>query len=236
VITSTPLPLVQRVGSNGLRLSVLKLAPKNKAFATLVMHRRLRDSAHALLQVATVLSRHSHVPIPELRGHGQSNVIDAYGVFDFVLDLREAITALAGERRVPWRHSLGGHIVSKYATNFPNRVEVVAIIEGLGPPHRANQRDKGAKMYELQLIILKRPRLQLQRSRPIQNEAETAERLLRKNRRPDPAQAKDLVPHLLEPTVNGLGWALNSRASSVFVGASRDNDTKFWRNIHTPCC
>ena len=236
MITSSPPPLVHRVESNGLRLSVLELAPENKATATLVMHHGLRDSAHALLPVATVLSRHFHVLMPELRGHGQSSASDAYGVFDFVLDLHEVITALAGERLALWGHSLGGHIVSKYAAIFPERVEAVAIIEGLGPPHRAHESDEAAEMQVLQFMILNRLRQQPRRSRPIQNEAEAAERLLRNNPRLDPTQAKNLVPHLLKPTADGLEWAFDSRASSVFVGASRDNDAKFWRNILAPCC
>ena len=118
MITNSPLPLVHHVESNGLRPSVLKLAPENKAKETLVMHQGLRDSDHALLSVATVLSRHFHVLMPELRGHGQSSASDAFGVFDFVLDLHEVITALAGDRLALWGHSLGGHVVSKYAAIF----------------------------------------------------------------------------------------------------------------------
>ena len=44
------------------------------------------------------------------------------------------------------------------------------------------------------------------------------------------------MPHLLKPTADGLEWVCDSRASSIFVGASRDNDAKFGRNIQAPCC
>ena len=140
---------MHRVESNGLGLSVPELAPENKATATLVMHHGLRDSAYALLEVATVLSRHFHVLMPELRGHGQSSAGDAFGVFDFVLDLREVMTSLAGERLALWGHILGGHIVSKYAAVFPDQLEAVAIIEGLGPPHRGHESDEAAEMLVL---------------------------------------------------------------------------------------
>ena len=158
MINNSPLPLVHHVESNGLRPSVLKLAQENKATATLVMHQGLRDSDHALLSVATVLSRHFHVLMPELRGHGQSSASDAYGVFDFVMDLHEVITALSGERLALWGHSVGGHFVSKYAALFPNLVEADAIIEGLGPPHCADGSDEAAEMQGLQFMILKRSR------------------------------------------------------------------------------
>ena len=93
MITSNSQPLLHRVESSSSGLSVLELAPKNKATATLVMHHGLRDSAHARSLVATALSRHFHIPMPELRGHGQRKASDASGVFDFVLDLHEVITA-----------------------------------------------------------------------------------------------------------------------------------------------
>ena len=193
-------PLVHRVESSGLRLSVLELAQENKATATLVVHHGFRDSAHAFLPVAKVLSRHFHVLMPEARGHGHSSASGASGAFDFVLNLHEVITALAGDRQALWGHSLGGHIISRYAAIFPERIEAVTIIEGLGPQHRAHKSDEAAEMQVLQFMNLIRLRQQTRRSRPIQNEAEAAERLLRNNPGLDPTQAKNLVPHFLKPT------------------------------------
>ena len=223
--TSDLFPLVHRIDSNGIALNVLELAPENKATATLVMHHGLRDSAYALLPIASVLSEHFHVLLPELRGHGQSDTSDAYGVFDFVLDVHEVISTLAGDRLALLGHSLGGHIVSKYAAIFPERVEAVAVIEGLGPPHRAHETNEAAEMQVLQFMILNRLRQQPRRSRPIRNEADALERLLRKNPRLERNQAADLVPHLLRPIAGGFEWAFDSRASSVFVGASRKKTT-----------
>ena len=44
------------------------------------------------------------------------------------------------------------------------------------------------------------------------------------------------MPRVLKPTTDGLEWPFGSRASSFFVGTPRDNDAKFWRKIHAPCC
>ena len=121
---------MNRVGSNGLWLRVLGPAPENKATATLVMHHGSRDSDHALLSVATVLTRHFHVLMPELRGRGQSSASNAFGVFDFVLDLHEVITALAGDRLALWGHSLGGRIVSKYAAIFQSESRLLPSSKG----------------------------------------------------------------------------------------------------------
>ncbi len=235
VKTSDQSPLVHRIGSNGIELNVLELAPENKANATLVMHHGLRDSAYALLPIASMLSVHFHVLLPELRGHGQSDASDAYGVFDLVLDLHEVVSSLAGSRLALFGHSLGGHIVSKYAAIFPERVEAVAIIEGLGPPQRAHEANEVAEMQNLQFMILNRLRQQPRRSRSIHNMADALERLLHNNPRLERTKAAALVPHLLRSIEGGFEWAFDSRASSVFVGATRENDAKFWRNIKAPC-
>ena len=133
------------VKSNGLTLSVLELGRKSSGNTTIVMHHGLRDSAHALLPTATQLSEHFHILVPELRGHGRSDRGDAYGAFDFVLDLHETIETLAGNRIALFGHSLGGHIVSKYAANFPEKVHALMIVEGLGPPHLARGETKQQK-------------------------------------------------------------------------------------------
>ena len=111
---------VHRVVSNGIGLDVLELAPHHRSRATLVMQHGLRDSAYALLPIARYLSQHFHVLLPELRGHGSSDHSEAYGVYDFVLDLSEVVSSLAGQRIALFGHSLGGHIVSRYAAVFPN--------------------------------------------------------------------------------------------------------------------
>ena len=227
---------VHQVVSNGIELSVLELAAHHKNRATLVMQHGLRDSAYALLPVARQLSKHFHVLLPELRGHGRSDPSNAYGVYDFVLDLKEVTSALAGERIALFGHSLGGHIVSKYAAIFPEQVEAIAIVEGLGPPHRAHESNEAAEMQVLQFMIMNRLRHQERRTRPIKNQADAVTRLLRNNPRLDAGQAQELIPHLLKETDDGLVWAFDSRASSVFVGASRANDAKFWRNIQAPAC
>ena len=106
VKTSDQSPLVHRIESNRVALNVLELAPENKANATLVMHHGLRDSAYALLPIASMLSEHFHVLLPELRGHGHSEASDAYGVFDLVLDLHEVVSTLAGSRLAGHQHGL----------------------------------------------------------------------------------------------------------------------------------
>ena len=231
-----PQHTVRDVKSNGLTLSVLELGSKRPGNTTIVMHHGLRDRAHALLPIATKLSEHFHILLPELRGHGRSDRSDAYGAFDFVLDLHETIETLAGNRIALFGHSLGGHIVSRYAAIFPEKVQAVMIVEGLGPPHLAREENEAAEMQVLQFMILQRLRQQERRGRPIVSAADALQRLISNNPRLNHEQAAQLIPHLLSNTESGLARAFDSRADSVFVGASRANDAKYWRNIQSPTC
>ena len=91
-------------------------------------------------------------------------------------------------------------------------------------------------MQVLQFMIRNQLRQRKRRGSPIADMADAVSRLLRNNPRLNPNQAKLLVPHLLKQTQEGLSWAFDSRASSVFVGASRANDAKYWRNSAAPVC
>lgn len=224
------------VSSNGIRLSVLELSPEHKSNGTIVMLHGLRDTTRALLPIAEHLAQRFHVVLPDLRGHGRSDHSDAYGVFDFVLDLYEVIEALAGPSVSLFGHSLGGHIVSKYAAMFPDQIRALVIVEGLGPPHRAHEENEAAELQMLQFMMLNRLRQQPAKSRPIESISDAAKRLQRNNPRLQPDRANELAPYLLKQEESGWSWAFDSRASAVFVGASRANDAKFWRNIQAPTC
>lgn len=86
--------------------------------------------------VAAGLAGHYHVIAPDLRGHGDSSwaVGTNYGMPEYVLDLAQLLRHV-GEKPVTLvGHSLGGAIVLHYAGIFPEGVERVCAIEGMGPP------------------------------------------------------------------------------------------------------
>ena len=110
------------------------------------------------------------------------------------------------------------------------------LLRALGPPHRAHESNEAAEMQVLQFMIMNRLRHQKRRTRPIRDQADALKRLQHNNPRLSATRAQELIPHLLRETDDGLTWAFDSRANSVFVGASRANDAKFWRNIQAPTC
>ena len=77
-----PQHTVHDVKSNGLTLSMLELGSKSSSNTNIVVRHSLRYNA--LLLIATQLSEHLHILLPQLRGHDRSVACSA---LDFVLDL-----------------------------------------------------------------------------------------------------------------------------------------------------
>lgn len=78
-----------------------------------------------------------HVVAPDMRGHGDSDRAGAGGYYhfmDYVADLAGLVEQLGCERVGLVGHSMGGSIAAYYAGAFPERVERLALLEGLGPP------------------------------------------------------------------------------------------------------
>ncbi|MER2604098.1 MAG: alpha/beta fold hydrolase, partial [Candidatus Competibacter phosphatis] len=73
----------------------------------------------------------------DLTGHGRSEHRPPgihYHFVDFIPDVVAAADALGWDRFALLGHSLGGGIASFVAATLPERIDRVAMIEGLGPP------------------------------------------------------------------------------------------------------
>ncbi len=93
-----------------------------------------RDHSRSWDWVACGLRRRWHVIAPDLRGHGDSawSPDGAYLMPYFVYDLAQLIHQQGFDRVRIVAHSLGGAISLRYAGLYPERVEKLVAIEGLG--------------------------------------------------------------------------------------------------------
>ncbi|MEO1660813.1 MAG: alpha/beta hydrolase [Pseudomonadota bacterium] len=94
-----------------------------------------RDQKRSWDRVAARLAQRYRVFAHDLRGHGESDWVSDgdYGVMDHVYDLASFANHIGAERFTLIGHSLGGNITLRYAGLFPDRIEKLVALEGLGP-------------------------------------------------------------------------------------------------------
>ena len=79
----------------------------------------------------------AHIVAPDLRGHGDSDRVGPGGYYhfaDYLPDVHDLIAKVARKRLSIVGHSMGGSVASYYAGTFPQRVEKLVLLEGIGPP------------------------------------------------------------------------------------------------------
>ncbi len=225
---------VTQVNTGTINLSVLRLG-NPEAPAVMMLH-GLRDTAWSLLPVADQLHRQLQVQIAiiELRGHGASGHSEAYAMPNFLMDVYEVADTLPTPMGL-FGHSLGGHLTYKFSALFPELVDAAMIVEGLGPPGRPHLADETKEIANYREMLLSR----LRRSggaKPLTGLEDATQRLLRGNTRLNPERARVIAEHLVQETPDGLQWAFDPRAASVFIGADPHTDAKFWRGVKAPTC
>jgi pimeloyl-ACP methyl ester carboxylesterase len=125
---------------NGLKLYVHRFrdasAPPS-GLMLLVLHGFL-DAGSTWELVAEPLARAGHdVVVPDLRGFGRSEWVGAGGYYyfpDYLADVAALVEALSPPRLGVVGHSMGGAVACLFTGAFPERVERLALLEGVGPP------------------------------------------------------------------------------------------------------
>jgi pimeloyl-ACP methyl ester carboxylesterase len=103
---------------------------------TVLLVHGFMDAGSTWDMVAEPLAEAGHqVVAPDLRGFGGSDPVGAGGYYhfpDYIADLAFLVDRLAPERLALVGHSMGGTASCLFAGTFPERVERLAILEGLG--------------------------------------------------------------------------------------------------------
>lgn len=126
---------------SGMKLHVHRFAAANSestGLSVLMLHGFL-DSGATWELVAEPLARAGYdVIVPDLRGYGDSGRVGAGGYYhfpDYVGDVAALVDLLAPKRLALVGHSMGGTVASLYAGALPDRLEKLALLEGLGTIH-----------------------------------------------------------------------------------------------------
>jgi len=118
--------------SQRLRLHYLDWG--NEGAAHLLLIHGIHDHCRSWDWLAQRLRRHFHVLAPDLRGHGDSEwtLGSPYTHLEYVQDIAQLVRQRRLTPVTVIAHSLGGTIASIYAGAFPQAVERLVIIEGVG--------------------------------------------------------------------------------------------------------
>jgi pimeloyl-ACP methyl ester carboxylesterase len=131
-------PRHQQVDSQGLAIHYLEWG---EPFGIpLVLVHGFLDQAHSWKFFAAELQKRARQPLriiaPDCRGHGDSGWVGAGGYYhfpDYLFDLDCVVQSLDVKQFHLVGHSMGGTIAFLYSGSFPERVDRLVLIEGVGP-------------------------------------------------------------------------------------------------------
>jgi len=196
-----------------------------------------RDHCRNWDWVALELRDRFHIIAPDLRGHGDSDwaIGGSYSMIDYVLDVAQLIDAVSDGPVALIGHSLGGAIVLQYSGVFPDRVNSVVAIEGLGPPpamlsHAPPHERMHGWIEEMKLLSRRRVR-----EYPTIDAA--LERMRQENPRLTVDQARHLTIHGVRRNENGtFSWKFDNyvRAHSPYL-FNLAEASAIWGRIASPC-
>ncbi|MBV8594451.1 MAG: alpha/beta hydrolase, partial [Caulobacteraceae bacterium] len=198
-----------------------------------------RDHCRNWDWVAQDLRRDFHVIAPDLRGHGDSahSKSGDYSMNAFVYDLAQLIHQQGVERVRIVAHSLGGAIALRYAGVYPERVERLAAIEGLGPsPAMLAHRAKVGPAERLAGWIEAGRKLAGRVPRRYSTIDEALARMREENRRLTPEQARYLTVHGVSRNEDGsYGWKFDNHVrSEAPADFSAEAIQSLWARIACP--
>lgn len=230
-------PVRKRVDANGVSLNVYVMGAQSASQATpVVLLHGMRDVGLSLMPVAARLAEVRPVYLMDLRGHGGSDQPGNYAMVQFVFDLHCVISQLIGAPTALLGHSLGGHIVSRFAALYPDLAAAAILVEGLGPPAGRFEGDPavGARIEGRRILeTLSIPVSQ----RPLPDIAFAASRLKANNPRLDSDHALELAHQGTVRNADGeLNWAFDPRVGSVFLSLDAGGSEAYWSRISCPVC
>jgi pimeloyl-ACP methyl ester carboxylesterase len=189
---------MRRVPAAGLDLNLFEWEGGD---TTLLLLHGFLDTGGTFGPLVRHLDPSLHVLAPDMRGHGRSGRVSAdgsYHFYDYVRDVRALVRAHARQRLVILGHSMGGGIATLYTGSWPEEVDRLILVEGLGP--MAERVEDGPARMRRWINELDAPG----EGKRYGSLAEVAASLVARNRGLDPALAEELAGHLAHD--DGAGW------------------------------
>lgn len=223
--------------SRGLRLHYLDWG--NAGAPLLILLHGGLEHARVWDQLAQQLSADWQVVVPDLRGHGDSDwsTGGAYAIPDFVPDIAALVAELGNRPVTLVAHSLGGNIAIHYTALFPEYVNRLCVIEGLGfSPEARARRDEQSRRQQLREWVDKVRKLDQDGASRYPSIAAAVQRLMEHDPRLNQALAEYACQHGMKPTEDGQWrWKYDHRvrgAGAAEVASVEASD--LWQAIECP--
>jgi len=199
-----------------------------------------RDHCRNWDWVAERLMDRYHIVAPDLRGHGDSAwaIGGNYSEINYIYDIAQLVHQKQMAPVTILAHSLGGSIGLLYSGLFPDTVEKIVAIEGLGPSPQMMERMRGAPIEERLRSWIKMRRESAGRvPRKYATLEDAVARMREENTHLDEDQAWHLTIHGAVQNEDGTySWKFDNyvRMGGGVGGLSIDDQHRIWSGITAP--
>jgi pimeloyl-ACP methyl ester carboxylesterase len=199
-----------------------------------------RDHCRNWDWVAERLMDRYHIVAPDLRGHGDSAwaIGGNYSEINYIYDIAQLVHQKQMAPVTILAHSLGGSIGLLYSGLFPETVEKIVAIEGLGPSPQMQERWRGAPIEERLRGWIKMRRESAGRvPRKYATLEDAVARMREENTHLDEDQAWHLTIHGAVQNEDGTySWKFDNyvRMGGGVGGLSIDDQHRIWSGITAP--
>lgn len=197
---------IRFVTASGLRHRVVEWDGGGQT--TVVLVHGFLDCGGSFGPLVAHLPEGLHCVAPDLRGHGGTDRVGPGGYYhfvDYVRDLRHLVDQLKRERLILIGHSMGGGVSTLFTGSWPDEVERLVLLEGLGPPKEdVGDGPERMRRWVREVDAVRSGRKSVSRFDSLDA---AAARLRAKDDRVGPERALELARWLTEPhPEGGLRW------------------------------
>jgi pimeloyl-ACP methyl ester carboxylesterase len=226
-------PVARTFASQGLKLSYLDWGSAD-APLVLLLH-GVRDHARSWDWTARALIGDGwRVVAPDLRGHGDSDWSPdgAYLSSYQLQDLADLIDHLGVPQLSIVGHSFGGDIAGRYAAMFPERVDKLVLIDGMGPgPEVFEKWERQGCVARSREWLERRRRLAAKPPPCFRSVEEALARFSAAQPHLNPEQVEHLTRHGLRRVPDGWTWKADPLMSAYPPEDYYAETSDVWRNI-----
>ena len=230
-------PISQSFFSQRLRLNYVDWGNADKP-PLLLVHGG-RDHSRSWDWVAQELREDWHVIAMDHRGHGDSEWVSdgQYQASDMVYDVAHLIHQLDLAPLNIVSHSLGGNVCLRFAGMFPEQVEKLVVIEGLGPsPKRLKEMAKTPYPQRARKFIEDKRKAAGRLPRRYASIEDAFARMIEENSYLTKDQARHLTIHGVNRNEDGtFSWKFDPHLNVwPFEGTAQDDMEALWGAITAP--